>query len=451
MHGYGQTMSTNKYFSSNLTFLYAVPLISATFLLLIQVFGEPIKNYDGLYYLNLASKLLDGFSFFEVFVSKDSFLMPLSIYFLSNFFKISLLNSFYTLLFISNFFIAYFFFKIYLNFSKLKKTNFYVILIFFSFVAYFDDYGPMLLRDHVAWAFFLCSVFYLLKYTQTHKKIDVLLFLLTSVVGTFFRIELIIISIFIFFIINFYFYFSLRIFLYYLFLICGFFLIFYEIYVHINSHVLYTDSRLSIFNINYILNNIQFKFNYFSEVLISFLKKCVFVFPLYLTVIFDKKIPKNNNNFLILNTLIIFSLLLCIFHAMVTTIFTSRYLMFSLFAIYLVTVLNFKCDSKLKKSYIILSFIVSFFTITYDSHNQYDELILYLDDNKKSNFYSTNPKINFYLNEKVEFQMSSLIHGDLLIIDKKEENMYESLVGKNETILFNNPLLDKNFIIIQVN
>jgi len=356
MHGSGQIMNINKYFYKELIFLYVTPIVSATFLLLIQVLGEPIKNYDGLLYLRQASELLNGSGFYTVFNSKDSFLLPFLVYLLSNSLKISLLNSFYILLFVSNFFIAHFFFKIYLKFSKLKN-NFYVVLIFFSFIAYFDNYGPMLLRDHVAWAFFLCAIFYLLRYSLNNNRVDAFLFLLASLSGTFFRVELVFICLFIFFIVNFHSLFSLKdVFLYFI-LVGGFFLAFAGIYDHLRSHDLFYDTRLSLLNISYIIKNFRFDLIYIPEILISFLKNCFFIIPLYLIVIFDKKILKNNQILYILNLIIIFSLGVCIFHAMVTDIFSSRYLMFSLIAVNLATILNFNCDTKLKKRYVLLLYL----------------------------------------------------------------------------------------------
>lgn len=435
-------------------------LISALIILCIQLNPQFIPNLDGLYYINKLNLIFSRDSLDNIFNPKDHPWSIYLIYLFINVFSFQTEIGIYIFFFILNSIIS--FALISTCFLVIKKNYYQAILIVGSSIAFYDKYAIMILRDHGFWLFFIGSIYCFIKLSQKKNLLNnknafkFILFIISCLfLGFLFRVEsLMYIPLFVVLIIckqN-----QSQISKKIIYLCIGFIISLFlimlikELFVYLIQNLFpynqfelneTTESRYIFFN----LENINFleKFSLIKllEVFLRFIQNLYFITPIFVfTIYYDikNKLSINNNLYLLL----LFSIFIPYVHYCITDIFSSRYLMISIFISTILSCTHLKefPFKRIIKYYLIISFSFSLADMMYDKKSKYQKLFDHLSiHHKSSDIYSNDIKVNHIYKNTCCYSNLRPNKNDLLILKGISA----------EDILLNDPLITEEIEIPQ--
>jgi len=173
------------FLKNNFIFLFVIAL--SFFFSFVTLYHYPIFNPDGELYLKAADAFLKS----GIHASMKIYPWPLYsvlIGILSKITALSLLNSAYLINFIFSALIAVVFLLIVQALGANKRILWLAVLVFFVFHA-FNSYRADIIRGHGYWFFFLLSFLFLTKFSQSKSWTTAILWSISIILATLFRIE----------------------------------------------------------------------------------------------------------------------------------------------------------------------------------------------------------------------------------------------------------------------
>lgn len=167
--------------------VYFVAVFISLFLSVLTIYHYPVFNIDGLLYFKAANVFLAH----GLKASMDIYawpLFPVLLAYISKVFHLSLLQAAYLLNFIFSTLIVLMFIKLVQELGVSTRLLWLAALVILVYID-FNHYRSDVLRDHGYWFFYLFSIFSFLRFTQTFKWSDAILWGLSILIATLFRIE----------------------------------------------------------------------------------------------------------------------------------------------------------------------------------------------------------------------------------------------------------------------
>ena len=448
-------------------FPYLISLVSAA---LIFVNIDYINN-DGVRYL-AQSELISKGKYHDAFNLHKMIFYPYLIFLINYLFGLSFFISAKLLNILAVFFVSYFFIKIYqLLFTKIEKKDFLILVIcFFSFVSFFDDYINFIVRDLISLSFLFGFIFFNISYIKENNIYNLVFSIIFILFASLLRFESIIFIVFP--ILSYIKRVSLNkkhIFLIFFINLISV-IILYENF-EVTKEVIFKNNNITnIFTSKswfyeldrHIVYNFEFMINnHFFNFIFKFIFSLFFIFFLIMKINFINfsllfylrnniiKIIKHDVVFKFLFYVFLTSIFSIFLNFMLTGIITKRYFIFAYFIIIFFLAYGLKFLWK-KTNFKIIFYIYLFVLLVFiffdnKKYNHEKELANFIMHHNYSYkiIFVSDSKTRFYLNEYVDqdFMMNPNKNYEAIFISKNNNYMYD--FANYYQIYFNNQLDQK--------